>query len=84
MALDPIDEKWRSFGWHVIAIDGHDFEQVLRAFDEAATITDKPTLIWAKTVKGKGVSFMENVPGWHGKTPTAAECEQALSDLASA
>lgn len=81
MALDPIDAKWRAFGWHVIAINGHDLEQILRALDEAAQTKDRPTLIWAKTVKGKGVSFMENIPGWHGKAPSAEECEKALAEL---
>ncbi len=83
MPLMPIDAKWRAFNWHVIAINGHDMEQILKALDEAAKTKDRPTLIWAKTVKGKGVSYMENDPGWHGKTPTQEEMEQALKDLTS-
>jgi transketolase len=82
MSLSPIDAKWRSFNWHVIAINGHDMEQVIKALDEAQATTDRPTLIWAKTIKGKGVSFMENQVGWHGKTPNPEETEQALKELA--
>ncbi len=81
MPLDPIDEKWRAFNWHVISIDGHDMEQILKAVQEAQTTKDKPTLIWAKTLKGKGVSFMENNIGWHGKAPNAEEAEKALTEL---
>jgi transketolase len=84
MSLDPIDEKWRAFGWHVISIDGHDMEQILSALDEAAQTKGRPTLIWAKTVKGKGVSFMENDPGWHGKAPSQEECDKAVAELAKA
>lgn len=83
MPLDPIDAKWRAFGWHVISIDGHDMEQILAALDEAQQIQDKPTLIWSRTVKGKGVSFMENNIGWHGKAPKPEECEKALAELAA-
>lgn len=83
MSLTPIDAKWCAFNWHVIAINGHDIEQILHALDEAAQTKGKPTLIWAKTVKGKGVSFMENQIGWHGKAPTPDEREQALSELMS-
>ncbi len=82
MSLSPIDAKWRSFNWHVIAINGHDMEQVIKALDEAQATKDRPTLIWAKTIKGKGVSFMENQVGWHGKTPNPEETEQALKELA--
>ncbi len=82
MPLSPIDAKFRAFNWHVIPIDGHDMGQILKAIDEAKQIRDKPTLIWAKTVKGKGVSFMENQIGWHGKAPTVQECEAALEELA--
>lgn len=83
MPLTPIDSKWRSFNWHVISINGHDFEQILQALDEAANTKDRPTLIWAKTLKGKGVSFMENEIGWHGKAPSKEECEKALAELAA-
>lgn len=81
MSLDPIGEKWRAFNWHVIEIDGHDMEQILNAFKEAHATQGKPTFIWAKTIKGKGVSFMENNIGWHGKTPNPEETEKALAEL---
>lgn len=84
MPLDPIDDKFRAFNWHVIDIDGHDMEQILHALDEANRTLDRPTLIWAKTIKGKGVSFMENNIGWHGKTPTVDERDKALAELAVA
>lgn len=84
MPLSPIDAKWRAFNWHVIAINGHDMEQILHALDEARNTPDRPTLIWAKTVKGKGVSFMENNIGWHGKAPSAEETQKALAELAMA
>ena len=77
----PHDEKFRAFGWHVIAIDGHDFDQIEAAFAEARSVTDKPTAIIAKTVKGKGVSFMENQVGWHGKAPNAEQYEAAVAEL---
>ena len=77
----PHDEKLRAFGFHVISIDGHDFEQIERAFREARTVTDKPTAIIAKTVKGKGVSFMENQVGWHGKAPSDGDYEKAVAEL---
>ncbi|MGC9328762.1 MAG: transketolase [Candidatus Hinthialibacter sp.] len=82
MPLIPIDAKFRSFNWHVIAINGHDMEQILKALDEAHAAQDRPTLIWAKTLKGKGVSFMENQVGWHGKAPSVEERDQALAELA--
>ncbi|MEG1870201.1 MAG: transketolase [Oscillospiraceae bacterium] len=81
MSPYPIDEKFKAFGFHVINIDGHDFDQIEAAFNEAKTIKDKPTAIIAKTVKGKDVSFMENLAKWHGTAPNAAELEQALTEL---
>ncbi|MEG1778642.1 MAG: transketolase [Oscillospiraceae bacterium] len=81
MSPYPIDEKFKAFGFHVINIDGHDFDQIEAAFNEAKTIKDKPTAIIAKTVKGKDVSFMENLAKWHGTAPNAAELEQALIEL---
>ncbi len=81
MPLDPIAAKWRAFNWHVISIDGHDMEQILQALDEAAATKDRPSLIWAKTVKGKGISYMENNIAWHGKAPSQEEMEQALHEL---
>lgn len=80
--IHPLADKWLAFNWHVITIDGHDLTQVLAAFDEAASVKGKPTVIIAKTVKGKGVSYMENNADWHGKGPNQAELEQALAELA--
>ncbi len=77
----PIDEKFAAFGFHVINIDGHNFDEIAAAFDEAKATKGKPTAIIAKTTKGKGVSFMENQCGWHGKAPNDEEFEQALKDL---
>lgn len=82
MPLEPLADKWKSFGWHVIEINGHDIPAVQAAFAEAATVKGKPTVILAHTVKGKGVSFMENNPKWHGTAPSKEECELALKELA--
>jgi transketolase len=82
MPLDPLAEKWKSFGWHVIEVDGHDIEALQKAFHEAETVKGKPTCVLANTVKGKGVSFMENNPKWHGSAPSKEECELALKELA--
>ena len=82
MEIEPLAEKWRSFRWHTIEIDGHSFPQVLDALEEAKTIKGKPTAIIAATVKGKGVSFMENNPDFHGKAPNKEQLEQALKELA--
>jgi transketolase len=79
--LNPIVEKWRAFSWHVIECDGHDIPQVLAALDEAAATKGKPTVIVAHTIKGKGVSFMENALDWHGKAPNAEQAEQALKEI---
>jgi transketolase len=81
MGLAPLAKKWQAFNWHTIEIDGHDLNQVLAAFDEAKKTKGKPSVIIAKTVKGKGVSFMENVAGWHGKTPNSEELQKALDDI---
>ena len=81
MNLDPFDKKWQAFGWHVIEVDGHNFLQLINALGQAKTIKNKPTVIIAKTTKGKGVSFMENNPDFHGKPPNAAEVETALKEL---
>jgi transketolase len=75
-------EKWAAFGWHVLEIDGHHMGQILDALDEAAHIHHKPTVIVAHTVKGKGVSFMENDAGWHGRAPDDDQCTCALDELA--
>lgn len=81
MSSYPIDEKFKAFGWHVICIDGHDFDQIEKAFNEAETVLNKPTVIIQKSVKGKGVSFMENQVGWHGKAPNEEQRQQALKEL---
>lgn len=77
----PIDEKFKAFGFNVINIDGHNFDEIEDAFNKAKSTSGKPTAIIAKTVKGKGISFMENQCGWHGKAPNDEEFEQALKDL---
>ena len=79
----PIDKKFEAFGWHVITIDGHDFEQIEAALKEAGTV-DKPVAIVAKTVKGKGVSYMENAVNWHGAAPNDELYEQAIKELNAA
>lgn len=76
----PIDTKFESFGWHTIVIDGHDFDAIEAALNEAATI-DKPVAIVAKTVKGKGVSYMENAVNWHGSAPNDEQYEEAMAEL---
>ena len=81
MNIEPIDEKFRAFGWHVINRDGHNFEEIFAAIEEAKNTKEKPTIIIAKTVKGKGVSFMENQVGWHGKAPSEEEAVKALEEL---
>ncbi len=81
MGLEPLAAKWQAFGWHTIEINGHDLQQILDAFQKAKTIKDKPTIIIAHTVKGKGVSFMEGVVDFHGRAPTAEEAEKALKEL---
>ena len=81
MSPYPIADKLEAFGFHTIAIDGHDFDQMEQAFAEARTVKGKPTAIVMKTVKGKGVSFMENNAGWHGKAPNDAEYAQAMDEI---
>ena len=81
MDLKPIDEKFKSFGFHVIKIDGHNFDEIKDAFKEAKETKGMPTCIIAKTIKGKGVSFMENQVGWHGKAPNDEEYNQAMMEL---
>ena len=81
MTVKPIDEKFKAFGWNAIQIDGHDFGQIKEAFAFAKASQDKPTVIVAKTVKGKGVSYMENNYGWHGKAPSDEEYETAMNEL---
>ncbi len=81
MDIDPIVEKYKSFKWNVIECDGHNMKQLVEALEKAKTVKGKPTIIVAHTVKGKGVSFMENVAGWHGKPPTVEEMEKGLKEL---
>jgi transketolase len=76
----PIDKKFEAFGWHTIIIDGHNFEEIEKALAEAKTV-DKPVCIIAKTVKGKGVSYMENAVNWHGAAPNDELAAQALEEL---
>ncbi len=81
MDVAPLADKWRAFGWHTLDIDGHDIPTIQKALAEAAATKGKPTAIVANTVKGKGVSFMENNPKFHGVAPTAAEVELAMKEL---
>ena len=81
MGVAPLADKWRAFGWNVVDIDGHDFQQILAALAPESGVPGKPTVIIARTTKGKGVSFMENAVDWHGKAPKPEEVEQALAEL---
>ena len=81
MPIHPAVDKWKAFGWHVIEIDGHDMAQVVDALEESKAHQGAPTMIVANTVKGKGVSYMENVCEWHGKAPCQEEADQALDEL---
>jgi len=81
MALEPLSDKWKAFGWNVLFMDGNDMWQVLETLEEAKLHKGAPTVIIAKTIKGKGVSFMENNVGFHGKAPNEKEFEQALREL---
>jgi len=80
-SIDPIADKWRAFNWHVIEIDGHNFEEILNALDDAKKIKGKPTIIIANTVKGKGVSFIENKPEMHGVAVAKEDLDKALAEL---
>jgi transketolase len=82
MNLDPLNKKWEAFGWHVIEVDGHDIDQLLDAIKKAQQIKGQPTVIIAHTIKGKGVSFMENNVDFHGKAPNTEQLEKALKELA--
>lgn len=81
MSIEPLADKWKAFGWHVIEIDGHDMRQILDACDRAKDTRSKPTMVIAHTVKGKGVSFMENALSFHGKPPNEEETKKALKEL---
>ncbi|HVL90350.1 MAG TPA: transketolase [Actinomycetota bacterium] len=81
MTLEPIVDRYRSFGWHVIEFDGHDIPAILGAFDDALSVEDKPAAMIARTVKGKGVSWMELNYNWHGKAPSVEEGERAIAEI---
>lgn len=81
MDLEPIADKWRAFRWNVLEINGHNFEEILQATDQARATKGKPTLIIANTVKGKGVSFMEHQISWHGSAPNKEQADKALAEL---
>ena len=81
---EPFDTKFAAFGWHVITINAHDFDEIEKAFDEAEKISGQPVVIIQKSTKGKGVSFMENSVGWHGKAPNDEEYKQAMEELQAA
>ena len=81
MSSYPIDEKFKSFGFQIINVDGHNIQEIIDAFDVARNIKEKPTCIIAKTIKGKGISFMENQVGWHGKAPNEEQYRQAMEEL---
>jgi len=81
MGIAPLADKYRAFRWHVIEVDGHNFEQILTAFAEARQVKGKPTVILAHTIMGKGVSFMEDKYEWHGKPPTREQADKALAEL---
>ena len=81
MPTEPLDKKFEAFGWHVVKCDGHDFDSIAAAYKEARETKGQPTMILAKTVKGKGVSFMENQAGWHGKAPNDEQFAVAKEEL---
>ena len=81
MPIEPVADKWRAFGWHVVEIDGHNMTEIVEALEGAKAFKGMPTIIIARTIKGKGVSFMENVVDWHGKAPCREEAEQALEEI---
>ena len=81
MPIEPVADKWRAFGWNVVEIDGNNMEAIVTALERAKAFKEAPTMIIANTVKGKGVSFMENVCDWHGKAPAQDEAAQALKEI---
>jgi len=84
MPSEPLDQKFAAFGWQVIPADGHDYDALTAAFAQAGAVRGRPAVILARTVKGKGVSFMENEAGWHGKAPNDEQYEQARAELTAA
>lgn len=81
MPSEPLDKKWEAFGWHVISCDGHDYQAIEAAFEQARAVKGQPTVLLARTVKGRGVSFMENNAGWHGKAPNDEQYAQAKAEV---
>lgn len=81
MSIEPLGDKWRSFGWDVVEVDGNEIEQLVNIFEATPTVNGKPTMIIANTVKGKGISFAENQAGWHHRVPTKEEYDLAVSEL---
>ncbi|HHP7234890.1 MAG TPA: transketolase [Desulfobacterales bacterium] len=81
MPIEPLADKWRAFGWNTVEIDGHDMDQIVPALEAARSRKGAPTILIAHTIKGKGVSFMENVAEWHGKAPCKEEAEKALEEI---
>ena len=81
MNPSPIDKKFEAFGWNVLVIDGHDIGEILNAIEKAKNCKGKPTVVICNTIKGKGVSFMENQASWHGTAPNKEQCKQALAEI---
>lgn len=81
MPLEPLEDKYKAFNWHVLDIDGHNFQEIIDACEHAKAVYEEPTVIIAHTIPGKGVSFMENLPEWHGKPPNKEEARKALNEL---
>lgn len=81
MPIEPVANKWRAFSWNVIEIDGHNMAEIVRVLETVPTLKGQPTVVIAHTIKGKGVSFMENSPEWHGKAPNEAQARQALAEI---
>ena len=81
MNPSPIDKKFEAFGWNALVIDGHNYDEIIDAIEKARNCKDMPTVIVCKTIKGKGVSFMENDAGWHGVAPSKEQCEKALAEI---
>jgi|TARA_Y100000310_G_scaffold345459_1_gene465217 transketolase len=84
MPLEPLEDKYKAFNWHVLHIDGHNFQEILDAVKHAKAVYEKPTVIIAHTIPGKGISFMENLPEWHGKPPKEDEAKKAIEELKAA
>ncbi|MBU3189392.1 transketolase [Clostridium bowmanii] len=84
MGSDPVDDKFLAFGWNVITVDGHDFDQIKNAIEAAKKTKAKPTVIICETIKGKGVSFMENEACWHGTAPNKEQCQKAIDEIGGA